>query len=75
MLVFEIVSLKDLNKFDQIIFSLGLLGKRFIRHYGKSLKTFPFWQLTFLLFKKVKTSEFGKVTESNLLKGLNVLAV
>jgi len=57
--VFEIVSLKGLNKFfDQIIFFPWLLGKRFVRHYGKSLKTFPFWELTFFC-KKVKLLNLG----------------
>jgi len=57
--VFEIVSLKGLNKFlIKLSFSLWLLGKRFVRHYGRSLKTFPFWELTFLLYKKVKLLNF-----------------
>jgi len=41
--VFEIVSLRGLNKFDQIIFFPWLLGKRFSIRQKKSLKTFPFW--------------------------------
>ena len=49
--VFEIVSLKDLNKFDQIIFfPVTFWVKDFVHRYGKSLKTFPFWVLTFFLF-------------------------
>ena len=37
--VFEIVSLKDLNKFDQIIFFPVTLGvKDFVRHYGKEMR-------------------------------------
>ncbi len=50
--VFEIVSLKGLNKFDQIIFFpvTFFWVKGFICHYGKSVKTFPFWALTFFCF-------------------------
>ena len=56
MFVFEIVSLKDLDKFMiKLSFSCDFfLVKDFVRHYGKSLKTFPFWALTFFLFRKVK---------------------
>ena len=51
MFVFEIVSLKDLNKFDQIIFSLWLLGKRFqFAIMERVWKLFHFWVLTFFLF-------------------------
>ena len=40
----------------------------------ESLKTFPFWELTF--FKKVKLLYFGRVTfESGPSKGVNVLAI
>jgi hypothetical protein len=61
VLVFKIVSLKDLNKFlIKSSFPFDCWVKDFIRHYGKSLKTFPFWELTF---------------ESSLSKGLNVLAI
>ena len=54
--VFEIVSLKGLNEFMiKLSFSCDFfLVKDFVRHYGKSLKTFPFWALTFFLFRKVK---------------------
>jgi hypothetical protein len=41
----------------------------------KGLKTFPFWELTFSLFKKVKFLSLGGDFESSLSKGLNVLAV
>ncbi len=62
--------------FDQIIFFPWLLGKRFVHHYGKSLKTFPFWELTFFLFKKVKLLNLGGwLFASSLSKGLNVLAI
>jgi len=41
--VFEIVSLKDLNKFDQIIFfPVTFWVKDFIRHYGKEMRFFHF---------------------------------
>jgi hypothetical protein len=47
--VFEIVSLKGLNKFlwSNYFFPCGYWVKDFIRRYGKSLKTFPFWEFTF----------------------------
>jgi len=54
--VFEIVSLKDLNKFwSNYLFPLTCWVKRFVHRYGKSLKTFPFWELTFWVkpFEKV----------------------
>ena len=38
----------------KLSFSLDCWVKDFVRHYGKSLKTFPFWALTFFLFRKVK---------------------
>ncbi len=39
--VFEIVSLKCLNKFlIKLSFSLWLLGKRFVRHYGRKFENF-----------------------------------
>ena len=49
--VFEIVSLKGLNKFDQIIFfPVTFWVKDFIRHYGKEMRFFHFesW-LSFVL--------------------------
>jgi hypothetical protein len=53
--VFEIVSLKGLNKFyDQIIFfPVTFWVKDFIRHCGKSLETFPFWALAFFCSRKL----------------------
>ncbi len=61
MFVFEIVSLKGLNKFfDQIIFFFDCWVKDLFAIMGESLETFPFWELTF---------------ESSLSKGLNVLAI
>ncbi len=49
--VFEIVSLKGLNKFDQIIFfPVTFWVKDLVRHYGKSVETFPFLGVGFLLF-------------------------
>ncbi len=53
--VFEIVSLK---RFEWVLIKLSF-SKRFVRRYGKSLKTFPFWELTFSLFKKVKLLSLG----------------
>jgi len=49
--VFEIVSLKDLNKFDQIIFfPVTFWVKDFVRHYGKVWKLFHFGRwLSFVL--------------------------
>jgi len=48
--VFEIVSLKDLNKFDQIIFfPVTFWVKDFIRHYGKEMR-FSILRVGFLLF-------------------------
>ncbi len=52
-----------------------MLGKRFVHHYGKSLKTFSILGVNFFC-KKVKLLNFGRVTfKSSLSKGLNVLAI
>ena len=49
--VFEIVSLKDLDKFMiKLSFSLWLLGKRFVRHYGRKLENFSILGVDFFLF-------------------------
>ncbi len=60
--VFEIVSLKGLNKFliKLSFFFLWLLGKRFVRHYGRKFEDFSILGIDF---------------ESSLSKGLNVLAI
>jgi hypothetical protein len=52
--VFEIVSLKDLNRFDQIIFfPVTFWVKDFVGHYGKSVETFSFRALAFFCSRKL----------------------
>ncbi len=49
MLVFEIVSLKDLNKFDQIIFfPVTFLGKRFHLPVWEKFENFSILGVDFL---------------------------
>jgi hypothetical protein len=76
MFVFEIVPLKGLNKFlIKLSFPFDCWVKDLLAIMEKSLKTFPFWELTFFC-KKVKLLYFGRVTfASSLSKGLNVLAI
>jgi hypothetical protein len=69
VVVFEIVSLKDLNKF----WSNYLFQKRFVCRYGKSLKMFHF--ASFFCLRKLNFWAWEGDFESSLLKGLNVLAV
>ncbi len=48
MFVFEIVSLKDLNRFNQIIFFCNLLGKRFRLPLWKEFEKFSILGVDFL---------------------------
>ncbi len=62
----------------KLSFSLWLLGKRFVCHYGRKFENFSILGVDFFFLKKrkVKLLYFGRVTSaSSLSKGLNVLAI
>ena len=61
----------------KLSFSLWFLGKRFFIHrYGKSLKTFPFWALTFFCSRKLNFGIWkGDFLSRAPQKGVNVLAI
>ncbi len=58
--VFEIVSLKGLDEFlIKLSFSLNCWVKDSFAIMERVLKTFPFWELTFFCFKRVKLLNLG----------------
>ncbi len=75
--VFEIVSLKGLNKFDQIIFfPVTFWENVFSSPWWKEFENFSVFGRWLFCSRKLKLRNLGRVTfESSLSKGLNVLAI